>query len=275
MVAQGVREKRRAAADRVDRAGVGVAAIPLGLIFLSFMLVWAWRALEWPLLVYLPPPHWALVALTVAGAAVGVSRRVPVWSYSWIAAALYGLGTIGEVVVFSLQSRSGVVEPAVEATFARTSGAVSLVWVLLALTAAIYLSRRSRRDGLYIFALFVGVKSIGFPILTGVEGPTSAPAVTSLLAALALVEGAALVWLLRGRLRGDGLSWLPVWGTVGIAAANVPLKLWPLLLDPGPLMNRLRIVGVLGAEEWLQEGLLLIAAFVTTWVYLALREKGA
>ncbi len=219
MVAQGVREKRRAAADRVDRAGVGVAAIPLGLIFLSFMLVWAWRTLEWPLLVYLPPPHWALVALTVAGAAVGVSRRVPVWSYSWIAAALYGLGTIGEVVVFSLQSRSGVVEPAVEATFARTSGAVSLVWVLLALTAAIYLSRRSRRDGLYIFALFVGVKSIGFPILTGVEGPTSAPAVTSLLAALALV----IVQVVLGVL--NVLWLLPVEITAGHSAGAAGLVL--------------------------------------------------
>lgn len=266
---------RRRATDRVGRADVAVAALPLGLIFLGFLTGWAWRALDWPLLVHLPPPHWALVAVTVAGAAMGVSRRVPVWAYSWIAAALYGLGTVGEVVVFSLQSRSGVIEPALEATFARTSGAVSLVWVFLAMAAAIYLARRSRRDGLYLFALFMGTKAMGFPILTGGEGPMSAPWVTALLAVLALAEGAALVWLLRGRLRGVGPAWRPVWGTVGIAAVNVPLKLWPLLLDPGPFTDRLRIIGLRGSEEWIQEGLLLVAAFVATWVYLALREKEA
>ena len=252
-----------------------LAGLPLGLLFLGFLLSWAWGSRDWPLLMHLPPPYWVIAGALVTGAVVGVSKRVPVWSFSWLAMGLYALGTIGEVAVFVVQSTRGVIEPALEAAFARSSGVVSLIWVFLALAIVIYVARRNRRDALFFFALFVAAKVVGFPILTGGEGPMSAPVVTGLLAALAGAGGVALILLLGGVVRGQVTSWRPVWGTAGLALLNAPVKVWPLLLETGPMQEKLRRLGSVAASEWLQEGLLLAAALVVSWIYLALREKAA
>jgi hypothetical protein len=76
-------------------------------------------------------------------------------------------------------------------------------------------------------------------------------------------------------MRGQGTSWRPVWGTAALTLLNAPVKVWPLLLETGPMPEKLRRLGSVAASEWLQEGLLLAAALVVSWIYLALREKAA
>ena len=216
----------------------------------------------------LPPPFWVIATVLILGAILGLASDIAPWSFTWIALALYALGVIGEVVVFSAVSTGGLIAPEFQTLFTWSLRLVNLMWVMLAIGTAVLLARRSRREALFSFTLFAGAGIVGFPILTG---PSAAANGT----ALALTEGIVALWLIREFLRGGESRWRPVWGMIGLVLLNAPAKGWTVLTAGAPLVDAAVTLGSRVGSAWLEDVTVLAAAFVATRVYLALRVRSA
>jgi hypothetical protein len=253
-----------------------MAVLSLVVLFVATLLHWGWRTLDWPSVLHTTPIYLGAVAVLVMVALVGLARRLPGWSYSWVALALYGLGIMGEVIVPAAFSRGGTIPEGLRTAYTSTMRGVSLLWVVLALVVVAALARRSLWDALFFFALFLGAKLVTFPILGRVDVSAAvAPLVTGALAFAALVEGAIAGWLVVEFLSGSKPRWRPFWALVALLVVNSLLKFWYYLLQPGTTLSRLEQWGTTAGWAAFYDGGFLVAAFVVALTYRVQRPSRA
>ncbi|MCY4581344.1 MAG: hypothetical protein OXE50_00870 [Chloroflexi bacterium] len=165
-------------------------AFPLGLLLLSSLAAWPWRALDLPgVLGALTPLSFVLLAVTVGASTYALRRKLPLSMITWLPA---GQGAI--VLLATGLLAGGAQEQLTALAFIVAYGLIFLI--VLGITTAI--AAHGGAVAIAFISFFVFTQAARFPVFE-VEGAASGNAslLTLAAAAIAVVELALMAWLAR------------------------------------------------------------------------------
>ena len=165
-------------------------AFPLGLLLLSSLVAWPWRALDLPgTLGALTPLSFLLLAFTVGSSTYALRRKLPLSMVTWLPA---GQGAI--VLLATGLLAGGAQEQLTALAFIVAYGLIFLI--VLGITTAI--AAHGGPVAIAFISFFVFTQAARFPVFE-VEGAAAGNAglLTLAAAAIAIVELALMAWLAR------------------------------------------------------------------------------
>ena len=163
---------------------------PLGLLLLSSLVAWPWRALDLPgTLGALTPLSFLLLAFTVGSSTYALRRKLPLSMITWLPA---GQGAI--VLLATGLLAGGAQEQLTALAFIVAYGLIFLI--VLGITTAI--AAHGGPVAIAFISFFVFTQAARFPVFEG-EGAAAGNAglLTLAAAAIAIVELALMAWLAR------------------------------------------------------------------------------
>lgn len=164
---------------------------PYGLLLLSSLAAWPWRALDIPGVIgALTPPSFLLLAAAVSGAAYALRRRLPLSMMTWLPA---GQGAI--VLLATGIFAGGAQDQLTGLAFIVAYGFIFLI--VLGITTAV--AAHGAPIAIAFISFFVFTQAARFPVfeVDGAAPAAGASWLTLAAASLATVEIALMAWLAR------------------------------------------------------------------------------
>jgi hypothetical protein len=263
-----VRAKFRSLMQRPGIDQIAWAVTPLALVYLSILAGWGWHAANWPKFMNLPPTFIVVLGALAVGVVTGLRRGTPPWAYTWLAQGLYAISLVtGTILSLTILPSSGLVSGEVQAFFLLSNQGFNQFLVFVALVISLLLSKRSRQDSFFFFLLFLGARSVTFPVRLPENLPVASEFVVGTLAVIALIECVAIAVLVYQFLTGDPNSRKMIWWMLGIVFLDPLLKLWPIMIQDEQLNTNLIDFGsALGITSLYTVGFL-AAAHISVWIY--------
>ena len=260
--------KLRGLFQRPGTDQIAWAVTPLVLVYLSILAGWGWHTADWPKFMTLPPPFIVVLGILAVGVVTGLRQGTPPWAYTWLAQALYAISLLtGTILSLTILPSSGLVAGDLQAVFLLSNQGFNQFLVFVALVTSLFLSKRNRQDAFFFFLLFLGARSVTFPVQLPENLPVASEFVVGTLAGIALIEGVAIAILVYQFLTGDPNSRKMIWWMLGIVFLDPLLKLWPIAIQDGQLNTNLMDFGsALGITSLYTIGFL-AAAHISVWIY--------
>lgn len=244
------------------------AITPLALVYLSILAGWGWNSAGWAKLMTVPPPFVVALGALVIGAGIGLRHGAPPWAYTWLAQTLYAISLLtGTILSLTILPSSGLVGEEIQAIFLLSNQGFNQFLVFVALVISIFLSKRNRQDSFFFFLLFLGARSVTFPVQLHENLPFSSEFIVGSLATIALIEGIAIAILVYQFLTGDPNSRKMIWWMLGIVFLDPLLKLWPIAIQDGQLNSNLIDFGSAFGIATLYTIGFLAVAHISVWIY--------
>ena len=210
------------------------AVTPFFLAYSSSMLNWLWKAGGWPNLFNVPPTYIGVLVILLAGSVIGLKRKFPAWSYSWITQMLGNVSPLTGTLLAIIFIPSGVFFSGIDdSAYQLINQGANQLLVFTALIFSLTLAKHSKQDALFFFLLYLAARTTTFPIQTSETLIMSGLMTTWTLAFITILELIATSYILFKFLIEDPESWKPFWYLLILIFIDPALKLWPIAIEAG------------------------------------------
>ena len=226
------------------------AVSPFCLAYFSSVINWFWKASVWPNILNVPPTYIGVLVILLAGSVIGLKRKFPAWSYSWITQMLGNVSPLTGTLLAIIFLPSGVFFSGIDdSAYQLITQGVNQLLVFTALIFSLTLARRSKQDALFFFLLYLAARTTTFPIQISETLVMSSLMTTWTLAFITILELIVTSYILFKFLIEDPESWSPFWYLLILIFIDPVLKLWPLAIEAeagstqvGPFLSALGIM---------------------------------
>jgi len=234
-----------------------IASLPIVIYVISRLLSLLWSPRPWGSTDYLFPSLVVLVVLLM-GAGLGVVKRLPPWSYSWVIFCVLSLSDLAQAYV----ARSA---PSAR-EFGMAASLVSWAAFFVILIIAVLASFRSVRFAIFTVLLSALYRALSFPIFPRSSALSSinSSAVIWVLAIVAVAEAAFAVFAVASFLDSQGKPEVRcLYLLAAIILVDPLLNGWAfgLILSGGSFASTLRSVVVIAGGTWASTGIALLIAW--------------